>query len=203
MSTAVNRKREQREARSAGPAPVIPIKEAPVREVVESLYEKRKEIYPRQKIGDKLAYFQKWRWALVWITQVVYYGLPWLQWNDRQAVLFDLAARKFYIFGLVLWPQDVFFLAILLMASGGPVFAAQNETVIPYGATWLWRKGTNEVSNPVSAWRTNGFPDAGWLTGPAPFHYGESLTNGTTISDMRNNYRCIFNTIESCTYIKI
>jgi len=118
MSTAVNRKREQREARSAGPAPVIPIKEAPVREVVESLYEKRKEIYPRQKIGDKLAYFQKWRWALVWITQVVYYGLPWLQWNDRQAVLFDLAARKFYIFGLVLWPQDIIYLtAILIIAA--------------------------------------------------------------------------------------
>ena len=35
-------------------------------------------------------------------TQLVFYGLPWLQWNGRQALLFDLAARKFYIFGLVL-----------------------------------------------------------------------------------------------------
>ncbi|MEW5880631.1 MAG: cytochrome c oxidase accessory protein CcoG [Pseudomonadota bacterium] len=122
MSSAVNRKREQREARAAGPAPVIPIKEAPVREVVESLYEKRKEIYPRQKIGDRLGYFQKWRWALVWITQIVYYGLPWLQWNGRQAVLFDLAARKFYIFGLVLWPQDIIYLTAILIISALSLF---------------------------------------------------------------------------------
>ena len=40
------------------------------------------------------------RWCS--LTQIVFYGLPWLVWNGRQAVLFDLAARKFYIFGLVL-----------------------------------------------------------------------------------------------------
>ncbi len=122
MKSAVDRQRKQRETRAAGPAPVIPIKEAPVREVVESLYEKRKEIYPRAKIGDRLAYFQKWRWALVWITQIVYYGLPWLTWNDRQAVLFDLAARKFYIFGLVLWPQDIIFLTAILIISALSLF---------------------------------------------------------------------------------
>jgi cytochrome c oxidase accessory protein FixG len=125
MSSAAARQRdqrEQREARAAGPAPVIPVKEVQVREVVESLYEKRKEIYPRAKIGDGLAYFQKWRWALVWITQIVYYGLPWLQWNGRQAVLFDLAARKFYIFGLVLWPQDIVFLTAILIISALSLF---------------------------------------------------------------------------------
>ncbi|GAB4476179.1 MAG: cytochrome c oxidase accessory protein CcoG [Burkholderiaceae bacterium] len=112
----------KREVRAVAPAPVIPIKEVAVREVVESLYEKRKEIYPRAKIGDHLAYFQKWRWALVWITQIVYYGLPWLQWNGRQAVLFDLAARKFYIFGLVLWPQDIVFLTAILIISALSLF---------------------------------------------------------------------------------
>ncbi|MDL1861993.1 cytochrome c oxidase accessory protein CcoG [Betaproteobacteria bacterium PRO7] len=122
MDSAVDQKRAVRETRAAGPAPVIPIKEVPVREVVESLYEKRKEIYPRAKIGDKLAYFQRWRWALVWITQIVYYGLPWLPWNDRQAVLFDLAARKFYIFGLVLWPQDIIFLTAILIISALSLF---------------------------------------------------------------------------------
>ncbi len=87
-------------------------------EAVQSLYAKRVEIYPRQKIGDRLAFFQKWRWAAVWATQIVYYGLPWLAWNDRQAVLFDLAARRFYIFGLVLWPQDIVYLtAILIIAA--------------------------------------------------------------------------------------
>jgi cytochrome c oxidase accessory protein FixG len=87
-------------------------------EAVQSLYAKRIEIYPRSKIGDHLAWFQKWRWAAVWATQIVFYGLPWLMWNDRQALLFDLAARRFYIFGLVLWPQDIVFLtAILIIAA--------------------------------------------------------------------------------------
>ena len=77
---------------------------APVEEV--ALYEIRKKIYPRAVHG----WFATWRWALVFATQLVFYGLPWLTWNGRQAVLFDIAARKFYIFGLVLWPQDVIYL---------------------------------------------------------------------------------------------
>jgi len=92
--------------------------EAPLREVEIQLYAKRKEIYPRQRIGDTLGRFQKWRWLLVWATQVIFYGLPWLQWNDRQALLFDLASRKFYLFSLVLWPQDIIYLtAILIIAA--------------------------------------------------------------------------------------
>lgn len=66
--------------------------------------------------------FFSWRVWLVVITQVIYYGIPWLQWNDRQAVLFDLGARKFYIFGLVLWPQDVIYLAVLLVISAFALF---------------------------------------------------------------------------------
>jgi cytochrome c oxidase accessory protein FixG len=89
---------------------------------LSSLYVKRKEIYPRARIGDRLGTFQRWRWATVWITQLVFYGLPWLQYNDRQAVLFDLAARKFYIFGLVLWPQDVIYLSALLIIAALSLF---------------------------------------------------------------------------------
>ena len=85
----------------------------PVGELEESLYEVRKKIYPRSVHG----WWAGWRWALVWITQVIYYGLPWLTWNERQAVLFDLAARKFYIVGLVFWPQDVIYLTVLLIIS--------------------------------------------------------------------------------------
>ncbi len=88
----------------------------PVDEV--SLYEIRRKIYPRAVTGV----FATWRWALVFATQLVFYGLPWLQWNDRQAVLFDLAARKFYIFGLVFWPQDVIYLSILLILSAYTLF---------------------------------------------------------------------------------
>ncbi len=100
-------------AAGAAPKPV---------EIVESLYQKRKEIYPRAKIGDSLGWFQKWRWATIWATQIVFYGLPWLTWNDRQALLFDLVARKFYIFGLVLWPQDVIYLSALLIISALSLF---------------------------------------------------------------------------------
>ncbi|AZG14197.1 cytochrome c oxidase accessory protein CcoG [Cupriavidus pauculus] len=84
----------------------------------EALYEVRRKIYPRSITGA----FSSWRVWLVILTQLVYYGTPWLQWNDRQAVLFDLGARKFYIFGLVLWPQDVIYLAVLLVISALSLF---------------------------------------------------------------------------------
>jgi len=87
-------------------------------EVESALYEVRREIYPRAVHG----WFAGWRWALVWLTQIVYYGLPWLSWNDRQAVLLDLAARKFYLFGHVFWPQDVIYLTVLLIIAGLALF---------------------------------------------------------------------------------
>ncbi len=93
-----------------------------VREVHIQMFAKREEIYPRQRIGDALEPFQKLRWAAVWLTQIVFYGLPWLQWNGRQALLFDLGARKFYLFGLVLWPQDIIYLTGLLIISALGLF---------------------------------------------------------------------------------
>jgi len=86
-------------------------------EAVE-LYEVRKKIYLRAVHG----WFAGWRVALVLFTQLVFYGAPWLAWNDRQAVLFDLGARKFYIFGWVFWPQDFIFLAALLVISALSLF---------------------------------------------------------------------------------
>lgn len=95
-----------------------PKPEAAATEQVITLYKSRKKIHPRSVTGI----FANWRWFFVWFTQLIYYGLPWLQWNDRQAVLFDLVNRKFYLFGLVLWPQDVFFLAIILIISAYALF---------------------------------------------------------------------------------
>ena len=83
-----------------------------------SLYQKQRKIYARAVSG----WFAGWRWALVWLTQIVFYGLPWLLWNDRQAVLFDLGARRFYIFGLVLYPQDFIYLTGLLIISAYSLF---------------------------------------------------------------------------------
>ena len=86
--------------------------------VEETLIDVRQKIYARSVVG----WFARWRIALVVLTQALFYGLPWLTWNGRQAVLFDLGARKFYIFGMVLWPQDVIYLTLLLIISALGLF---------------------------------------------------------------------------------
>jgi cytochrome c oxidase accessory protein FixG len=105
----------------ARPHPIIPLQaidSVGIADQEQALYEVRKKIYPRAVHGV----FARWRVALVVLTQLVYYGLPWLTWNERQAVLFDLGARKFYIFGLVFWPQDLIFLTALLVISALSLF---------------------------------------------------------------------------------
>ncbi len=86
--------------------------------VAVSFYEKHKKIYMR----DVKGWWNTWRWVLVWLTQLLFYATPWLEWNGRQAVLLHLVERKFYLFGLVLWPQDVFYLALLLIISAYTLF---------------------------------------------------------------------------------
>ena len=71
--------------------------------VEQAIQDVRQKIYMRSVTGM----FARWRLLFVGFTQLIFYAVPWLTWNDRQAVLFDLGARKFYIFGMVLWPQDV------------------------------------------------------------------------------------------------
>jgi len=83
-----------------------------------SLYVAQPKIYPRAVHG----WFAVWRWLLVFATQAVFYGLPWLNWNGRQAVLFDLEARRFFIFDLVLYPQDLVYLTALLLISAYALF---------------------------------------------------------------------------------
>jgi len=86
--------------------------------VEESIIDVRQKIYPRSVSG----WFARWRIIFVVLTQILFYGLPWLNWNGRQAVLFDLGARKFYIFDMVLWPQDVIYLTLLLIISALGLF---------------------------------------------------------------------------------
>ena len=101
-----------------GGAGAAAVRNASEGEGAQALYAARKKIYPRTVHGR----FDRWRWVLVWATQIVFYGLPWLTWNGRQAVLFDLAARKFYIFGFVFWPQDFIYLTALLIISALALF---------------------------------------------------------------------------------
>ena len=83
-----------------------------------SLYASQDKVYPRAVSG----YFKNWRWVMIWLTQIVFYATPWLTWNDRQSVLFDISAHQFYIFGLVLFPQDLIYLAFILIISALALF---------------------------------------------------------------------------------
>ena len=84
----------------------------------EFLYASMPKIYPRAVHGE----FAYWRWLGVFITQLVFYGLPWLEWGQRQAVLFDLQAKRFYVFGLVLYPQDFIYLTGMLIVAALSLF---------------------------------------------------------------------------------
>ena len=87
-------------------------------QVDKTLFETHEKIYPKLTHG----WFSIWRWVLVWFTQLIFYGGAWLNWNGRQAILFDLSARKFYVFDLVIWPQDFIYLTVLLVISALSLF---------------------------------------------------------------------------------
>ncbi|WP_202844826.1 4Fe-4S dicluster domain-containing protein [Luteimonas saliphila] len=83
-----------------------------------SLYVKERKVYPRDVSGplNRLRVA-----AVVWLLGM-FYVFPWLRWDGRQAVLFDLPARKFHVFGLTFWPQDFLFLALLLIIAALALF---------------------------------------------------------------------------------
>ena len=96
----------------------VSVTTVPLDTVVASLYEAQQKIYPRSIFG----YFTKWRWVMVWITQLFFYVVPWIEWSHRQALLFDLNAKRFYIFKLVLYPQDLIYLTAILIVSALSLF---------------------------------------------------------------------------------
>ena len=126
------------------------VREVPVN--TSGLYEKRRKVYARSVKGV----FDNWRWIMVWVTQALFYGFCWMDWGGRQAVLFHLVERKFYIFGMVFWPQDAIYLAILLVISaytlflvtaiGGRLFCgyACPQTVYTEIFMWIERKVEGE-----------------------------------------------------------
>ncbi len=84
----------------------------------DNLYAAHQKVYPREIDGR----FARLRVLSVWLLLGIFYLLPWLQWGGRQAVLFDLPARKFFIAGLVFWPQDFIFLSWLLIIAALSLF---------------------------------------------------------------------------------
>jgi cytochrome c oxidase accessory protein FixG len=81
-------------------------------------YAAAEKIYPRETRGR----FARLRQAAVLVLLGLFYGVAWLEWNGHQALLFDLPARKFHVFGLTLWPQDFLYLALLLIIAALSLF---------------------------------------------------------------------------------
>jgi cytochrome c oxidase accessory protein FixG len=82
------------------------------------LYQRREKIYTRFVGG----FFQRLRFLTGWPLLAGYFLLPWLSWDGRQAVLFDLPARQFHIFTLTFWPQDFWLLGWLLIIAAFALF---------------------------------------------------------------------------------
>lgn len=97
---------------------IIPIVPLPAQVTTQALYKNTEKIYPRTING----YFKTWRWVMIWLTQLFFYGMPWLNYGERQALLFDISAHRFYIFGLVIYPQDLYYLAIILIVCALALF---------------------------------------------------------------------------------
>ncbi len=103
------------------PLPLAPRKAASLanESVEQSLYAKHIKIYPRKVHG----LFADLRVILATITLGIFYGLPWINWGaHRQAFLIDLPARKFNLFAWTFWPQDLFYLAVILIISALALF---------------------------------------------------------------------------------
>lgn len=84
----------------------------------QSLFVKRKKIFPRFVKG----LFLNWRIAMVVLILVIFYALPWVMWGSRPAVWLDFPDRKFYLFGVVFWPQDVIYVTALLICLAYSLF---------------------------------------------------------------------------------
>ncbi len=96
------------------PQPSAPRRTIPIKPV----FDPDAKVYPRSINGV----FARWRWVFVWLTQIVFYGLCWLPWHGRQAILLDIESRKFYFFDLVLWPQDTIYLVLLMVLGALALF---------------------------------------------------------------------------------
>jgi cytochrome c oxidase accessory protein FixG len=94
-----------------------------VTSAAKPLYEKRRAVFPKTVRGR----FRTFKWAVMALTLTVYYVTPFLRWNrgpyaPDQAVLIDLANRRFYMFGIEIWPHEFYFVAGLLIMAGIGLF---------------------------------------------------------------------------------
>nr|WP_299243251.1 cytochrome c oxidase accessory protein CcoG [uncultured Halomonas sp.] len=90
----------------------------PAQNIKKEMYARREHIYVREIKG----LFQRVRRSANWILMALYFGIPWLYWGDRQAILFDLPTRQFHIFGGTFYPQDFMLLSWLLIICAFGLF---------------------------------------------------------------------------------
>lgn len=88
-----------------------------------SLYAPRKKIFPKRANGK----FRQFKWLVMLVTLAIYYITPWIRWDrgpyaPDQAVLVDLANRRFYFFFIEIWPQEFYYIAGLLVMAGIGLF---------------------------------------------------------------------------------
>lgn len=112
--------------------------------VQQSLYEKYIKIRPRPVRGR----FQNLRITALLILLGIFHLLPWLQWNGRQAVLFNLSERRFFVFGLNIWPQDFILLSFVLLGLALTLFF----TTSLLGRVWCGYACPHTVYNEVFLW---------------------------------------------------
>jgi cytochrome c oxidase accessory protein FixG len=87
------------------------------------LYSARRKIFPKRAEGN----FRRFKWLVMAVTLGIYYLTPWIRWDrgphaPDQAVLLDLAGRRFYFFAIEIWPQEFFYVAGLLIMAGVGLF---------------------------------------------------------------------------------
>ena len=108
------------------------------------LYQKREKIYTRSIQGT----FQRLRALTGWPLLIGYFATPWLQWNGKQAIWFDLPARQFHFFDFTIWPQDLWMLGLALMTAAFALFAT--TTVV--GRLWCGYSCPQTVWTAIFMW---------------------------------------------------
>ena len=91
--------------------------------VAEPLYKANETVHNKRVNGP----FRRFKWLVMVVTLAVYYGTPWLRWDrgpfaPDQAVLVDIANRRFYMFGIEIWPHEFYFVAGMLIMAGIGLF---------------------------------------------------------------------------------
>ena len=133
------------------------------------------KVYPRLTGGR----FNTVRVAFVLVTQLIYFGLPWLNWGGQQATRFDFGSMRLYLFGLTLLPQDFIYLAAALIVEALGLFL---WTMLA-GRLWCGFSCPQTVYTEIMIWIER------WVEGPpnqrrkrdaAPWGVEKVLRKGTT-----------------------